>query len=141
MRVSLELGGNAALVVLDDADPQVASMVGAWSSFQFAGQTCITAGRHIVARAIADDYVAALAARAARMVLGNPLDDVDLGPMIDERQVARVQKLVRDSVALGARIVEGGTHDGLFHRPTVMVDVTPETVSYTHLTLPTNREV
>jgi benzaldehyde dehydrogenase (NAD) len=126
VRVSLELGGNAAIVVLDDADPEVASMVGAWSSFHYAGQTCITAGRHIVHRDVADAYTRALAARAARIQLGNPLDDVDMGPMIDEHQVARADRLVQASVDMGATVLEGGTYDGLFYRPTVLTDVTPD---------------
>jgi benzaldehyde dehydrogenase (NAD) len=126
VRVSLELGGNAAFVVLDDADPELASMVGAWSSFHYAGQTCITAGRHIVMREVAEPYIEALTRRAARMVLGNPLDDVDMGPMIDDRQVARADAMVRTSVEMGATVLTGGTHEGLFYRPTVLTDVTPD---------------
>jgi benzaldehyde dehydrogenase (NAD) len=126
VRVSLELGGNAALVVLDDADPEVASNVGAWSSFHFAGQTCITAGRHIVLREVAEPYIESLARRASKMVLGNPTDDVDMGPMIDERQVARAAALVQASVDMGATVVEGGTSEGLFFRPTVLTGVTPD---------------
>ncbi len=56
-KVSLELGGNNALIVLDDADLDQATMIGAWSSFHYQGQTCITAGRHIVQRGVADAYV------------------------------------------------------------------------------------
>jgi len=63
-KVSLELGGNNALIVLDDADLDQAAMIGAWSSFHYQGQTCITAGRHIVQRGIAEAYTRALAARA-----------------------------------------------------------------------------
>ena len=63
---SLELGGDNALVVLDDADVEHAAMIGAWSAYHYQGQTCITAGRHIVARPLYDRYVEALAERAAR---------------------------------------------------------------------------
>ncbi len=126
-RVSLELGGNNAFVVLDDADPEQASMVGAWSAFHYSGQTCITAGRHIVARSLFDDYVERLAARARGIELGDPSSgEVGLGPMISEAQVARAHGIVEESVAMGARVVEGGGHDGLFYRATVMVDVTRE---------------
>jgi benzaldehyde dehydrogenase (NAD) len=126
-RVSLELGGNAALVVLDDADPEVASMVGAWSSFHFQGQTCITAGRHIVLRAVADAYIEMLTRRAKRLVVGDPMrGDVDMGPMIDARQLERAHGLLRASVDMGATVVEGGTYDGLFYRPTVVTGVTPD---------------
>ena len=87
-KVSLELGGNNALLVLDDADLEQATMIGAWSSFHYQGQTCITAGRHIVQRGIADAYAAALAARADAITVGNTFtDDVGLGPMINQVQL------------------------------------------------------
>jgi benzaldehyde dehydrogenase (NAD) len=125
--VSLELGGNNAFVVLDDADADEASMVGAWSAFHYSGQTCITAGRHIVARGLFDDYVEKLAARARGIELGDPSGgEVGLGPMISEGQVKRAHKLLEDSMAMGARVVEGGSYDGLFYRPTVVVDVKPD---------------
>jgi benzaldehyde dehydrogenase (NAD) len=126
-RVSLELGGNNAFVVLDDADVDAAGMVGAWSAFHYSGQTCITAGRHIVARELFDEYVDNLAARARGIELGDPSSgDVGLGPMISERQVERAHAIVEESVRMGAKVVEGATHDGLFYRPTVIVDVTPD---------------
>jgi benzaldehyde dehydrogenase (NAD) len=125
--VSLELGGNNAFVVLDDADVDEASMVGAWSSFHYSGQTCITAGRHIVARELFNDYVDRLAARARGIEVGDPSSgEVGLGPMISEPQVERAHGMVEESVRMGAKVVEGGTHEGVFYRPTVMVDVTPD---------------
>jgi benzaldehyde dehydrogenase (NAD) len=126
-RVSLELGGNNAFVVLDDADVDEAAMVGAWSAFHYSGQTCITAGRHIVARNLFDGYVEKIAERARGIEVGDPSSGaVGLGPMISEAQVERGHKIVEDSIAMGARVVEGGTHDGLFYRPTVVVDVTTD---------------
>ena len=100
-RVSLELGGNNAFVVLDDADVDEASMVGAWSAFHYSGQTCITAGRHIVARSLFDDYVERMAARARGIEVGDPSSgEVGLGPMISERQVERAP---RDRRGVGRR--------------------------------------
>ena len=126
-RVSLELGGNNAFVVLDDADLDEASMVGAWSAFHYSGQTCITAGRHVVARELFDGYVERMAERARGIAVGDPSSgEVGLGPMISAPQVERAHGMVEESVRMGARIVEGGTHEGLFYRPTVMVDVTPD---------------
>lgn len=131
-KVSLELGGNNAFVVLDDADVEAASMVGAWSSFHYQGQTCITASRHIVLRDVAEPYIAALATRAKNIEVGDPAaGPVGLGPMISEEQRDRAIGLVERSVAMGARIVEGGTFDGLFVRPTVMTAVTPDMPVYT----------
>ena len=126
-RVSLELGGNNALVVLDDADLEEATMIGAWSAFHYQGQTCITAGRHIVAESLFDRYVERLAERAKAITVGDPAsEEVGLGPMISEEQRDRGHDILERSVAAGARIVEGGTYDGLFYRPTVVVDVTRE---------------
>jgi benzaldehyde dehydrogenase (NAD) len=123
-RVSLELGGNNALVILEDADLDQAAMIGAWSAWHYQGQTCITAGRHIVARPLFDAYVEALAAKAAAITVGDPArEEVGLGPMINERQRDRGHRFLTDSVAQGARIVEGGTYDGLFYRPTVVTDI------------------
>lgn len=126
-KVSLELGGNNAFVVLDDADIEQASMVGAWSSFHYQGQTCITASRHIVHRSLADAYIEALARRAKAIVVGDPAaDGVGLGPMISEEQRDRAFDMIDEAVRQGARIVEGGTHDGLLVRPTVITHVTTD---------------
>jgi benzaldehyde dehydrogenase (NAD) len=123
-KVSLELGGNNALVVLDDADLDQAAMIGAWSSFHYQGQTCITAGRHIVDREVADEYVERLSRRAAAITLGDTVNEpVGLGPMINQTQIDRAKAMLDDAVAHGARIVTGGTVDGPFFRPTVVVDV------------------
>lgn len=125
-KLSMELGGNAAFVVLDDADIDLASMVGAWSSFHYQGQTCITANRHIVMRSVADAYRQALAERARRMTVGDPAgDDVSIGPVISESQRDRAHSLLERSLEQGAHIVEGGTYDGLFYRPTVVDEVLP----------------
>jgi benzaldehyde dehydrogenase (NAD) len=126
-RVSLELGGNNALVILDDADVEEASMIGAWSGFHYQGQTCITASRHIVAGQLFDRYVERLAERAKAITVGDPAtDEVGLGPMISEEQRDRGHDILQRSIDAGARVVEGGTYDELFYRPTVVVDVTPE---------------
>jgi benzaldehyde dehydrogenase (NAD) len=125
-KVSLELGGNNALVVLDDADLDQATMIGAWSSFHYQGQTCITAGRHIVQRGIAEQYALGLGARADAITVGNTFtDDVGLGPMINSTQLERATALLADAVADGARILAGGTTDGPFFRPTVVTSVSP----------------
>jgi benzaldehyde dehydrogenase (NAD) len=124
-KVSLELGGNNALIVLEDADLDQAGQIGAWSAFHYQGQTCITAGRHIVLRPVFDAYVADLAARAARITVGDPAEDgVGLGPMISTEQRERARKLLDAAVDAGATVVEGGGGEGLFHRPTVVTGVT-----------------
>jgi benzaldehyde dehydrogenase (NAD) len=123
-RVHLELGGNSALLVLDDVDPEQASSVGAWGSFAHQGQVCMTAGRHLVQSGVADAYVEALSARATHLPVGDPLTgQVALGPVIDARQRDRIHDMVTRSVDAGARLASGGTYEGLFYRPTVLADV------------------
>src|SRR5262249_17233172 len=130
-RVSLELGGNNALIVLDDADIEVASSAGAWSAFLHQGQVCMTAGRHIVHEAVADKYLDQLAKRAGNLPVGNPYtEEVALGPLINARQVANVDRIVNDTVSAGAEIRAGGSHEGLFYSPTVLAGVTPAMAAF-----------
>jgi benzaldehyde dehydrogenase (NAD) len=131
-KVSLELGGNNAFVVLDDADLDAAASAGAYASFQFQGQVCFAAGRHIVHRSVVEPYIERLVEKAKRLRLGDPYrEPVDLGPIVNEQQLARVDGIVRRSVDAGATLVEGGTHDGLFYRPTVLADVTRQHAAWT----------
>ena len=89
-KVSLELGGNNAFIVLDDADlDAAASAAGAFSAFQFQGQVCFAAGRHLVHETLADEYVEALRSKARRLRMGDPYrEDVQLGPIVNEKQIA-----------------------------------------------------
>jgi len=130
-RVHLELGGNSALIVLDDADLAAAASAGAWGSFLHQGQICMTAGRHLVQEAVYDDYVARLAEKAGHLPVGDPASgQVALGPIIDERQRDKVHALVTGSVEAGARLAAGGTYEGLFYSPTVLADVAPAMPAY-----------
>lgn len=123
----LELGGDNALIVLEDADIQRAAACGVWASLWFQGQTCISIGRHLVHESIASEYTEAVLAIVSRLRMGNPVtDDVDLGPLISEKQLLRVHDdLVLPSVALGAKVLAGATFSGPFYHPTVLGDVTP----------------
>ena len=130
-RVVLELGGNSPLVVLDDADLEAASSAGAWGSFLHQGQICLAVSRHIVHESIADAYLEALSERARRLPVGNPdTEQVALGPIINERQVQRVQRIVDETVAAGAQALTGGSADGLFYPPTVLAGVTSEMAAF-----------
>ena len=98
-RVHLELGGNSALIVLDDVDLEKAVSVGAFGSFNHAGQICMATSRHLVAASIADDYAAALAEHADRLPVGDPAgDDVAIGPIIDAKQRDNIHRIVTASV-------------------------------------------
>jgi benzaldehyde dehydrogenase (NAD) len=130
-RVHLELGGNSALIILDDADLDKAASAGAWGSFLHQGQICMTTGRHIVADAIYDDYVGRLAEKASHLPVGDPASgQVALGPIIDERQRDKVHELVTGSVDAGAKLAAGGTYEGLFYKPTVLAEVAPSMPAY-----------
>jgi benzaldehyde dehydrogenase (NAD) len=130
-RAHLELGGNSALVVLDDVDLERAASAGAWGSFLHQGQICMTTGRHLVHEAVYDDYVAALAGKAEHLPVGDPASgQVALGPIIDERQRDKVHALVTATTGAGAKLAAGGTYEDLFYRPTVLADVTPEMPAY-----------
>jgi benzaldehyde dehydrogenase (NAD) len=130
-RVHLELGGNSAMIVLDDVDLDRAVSAGAWGSFLHQGQICMTTGRHLVAGAIYDEYVARLADKAGHLPVGDPASgQVALGPVIDERQRDKIHSLVTGTVDAGARLAAGGTYDGLFYRPTVLSDVAPAMPAY-----------
>ncbi len=125
-KVALELGGKNALIVLDDADPDVAASNAAWGAWMHQGQVCMTAGRLLVQRSIHDAVVERLVAKARVLPVGDPArGEVALGPLISRGQLERVDAIVSESVAAGARLLAGGSHQGLFYAPTVLTGVTP----------------
>ena len=131
-RALLELGGNSALIVLDDAELDRAVGLGSWGSFFHQGQICMTAGRHLVHESVYDEYVARLAQRAEGLPVGDPATgQVALGPVIDAHQRDKIHGLVTASVAAGAKVAAGGEYEGLFYRPTVLAGVTPAMPAYT----------
>lgn len=122
--VSLELGGNNALIVLDDADVNAAAKAGAIGSFGHQGQICMATGRHLVHADVAESYIAKLVRIAEGMRVGDPgMDSVDLGPLISESQVDRVESLVNRSIGEGAIIKTGARREGRFYWPTVLSEV------------------
>jgi len=126
-KVSLELGGNNAIVVLDDADLESAASCAAWGSFLHQGQICMQTGRHLVQRSVAERYAELLAGRAAKLVVGNPASEqVHIGPLINDRQAKNVEDIVNRSIELGARLLTGGKADSRFYPATVLTDVTPD---------------
>jgi benzaldehyde dehydrogenase (NAD) len=131
-RALLELGGNSALIVLDDADLDLAVSAGAFGSFLHQGQICMTTGRHLVHSSIADEYVERLSAKADGLPVGNPAtEQVALGPLIDAGQRDKVHGLVTASVGDGARLAAGGSFEDLFYRPTVLAGAVSATPAYT----------
>ncbi|MCH5675552.1 benzaldehyde dehydrogenase [Streptomyces gilvus] len=130
-RVHLELGGNSAMVVLEDADLDAVISTAAWGSFFHQGQICMTTGRHLVHRSLYEEYVQRLAAKADSLAVGDPhREQVHLGPIIDDAQLTKVHGLVEASTARGAKVAAGGTHDRLFYRPTVIAGVDDQSPAY-----------
>lgn len=125
-KVSLELGGKNALIVLPDADLDVAASNAAFGAWFHQGQICMATGKILVHRDIANAFTERLVEKANRLRVGNPLDDgVALGPLINTRQVANVHRIVTATADSGATLAAGGTHDRLFYRPTVLTNVKP----------------
>jgi benzaldehyde dehydrogenase (NAD) len=126
-RVHLELGGNSAMIVLDDADPVQAATLGAFGTFFHQGQICMTTGRHLVHESLYDDFVERLAAKAANLPVGDPATgQVAMGPLIDSGQRDKVHGIVTSSVAAGARVAAGAQYENLFYQATVLADVPPQ---------------
>ncbi len=131
-KVSLELGGNNAFIVLDDADLDAAAAAGAFSSFQFQGQVCFAAGRHLVQERLAEPYIEIMTEKARKLRTGDPFrEDVQLGPIVNEKQIARVAGIVDRSIEGGARATVGATHEGLFYQPTVLTQITTDLPAWT----------
>lgn len=126
-RAGLELGGNAAAIVHEDANLDYAVGRIAMGGFTNAGQNCISVQRVLLHRPIYDKALAGILARVAALKVGDPRDaGVDVGPMIDEGAAADAFRKVQEAVKEGARIVLGGDCQGTMFQPTVLVDVTPE---------------
>jgi len=126
--VSLELGGNAPFIVFDDADLDVAIAAAMVCKFRNSGQTCISANRMLVQEGIYDVFLEGFSeAVAALKVADGFTAGVQIGPLIDEPAVTKVERHVADAVARGAELVTGGERiDGQFFRPSILTGATPE---------------
>jgi succinate-semialdehyde dehydrogenase/glutarate-semialdehyde dehydrogenase len=127
--IVLELGGKDPMIVLDDADIDVASSAAVWGAFVNAGQACLSVERCYVHRSLYEKFTNTCAEKAKKLRVGNAMDpNTDVGPMIHERQLRTVEAHIQDGKALGARILTGGqplTELGPnFYAPTVLADVT-----------------
>lgn len=124
-RISLELGGHAPFLVFDDADINEAVAQVMASKFRNAGQTCVCTNRVYVQRGALDEFSRLYAAAAENLVVGDPLDErTEIGPLVNEDAVAKVQSHVEDALARGATLLAGGRRqDGLFYTPTVLTNV------------------
>jgi glyceraldehyde-3-phosphate dehydrogenase (NADP+) len=125
-RVTLELGGNAAVIVHADADAAYAAERIVWGGTTNAGQTCISVQR-VFAHESLDGFRDELVRRFEQLVVGDPLDDAtDVGPVIDADNAERIERWVREAVAGGAELLTGGERDGNVVRPTILANLDPQ---------------
>jgi len=125
-KVSLELGGANNLIILEDADPDAAASAAAFGAWFHQGQICMASNRILVHEKIAAAIQARLVGKAQHLPVGDGASGhVALGPMIDARQLARFDAVVKDTVAAGATLEAGGTFEGLCYKPTVLSGVRP----------------
>lgn len=131
-KVSLELGGKNSLLVLEDADLDLAASNAAWGAYLHQGQICMATGRILAHRSIHDELVSRLVDKAKNLPVGDPwTDDVALGPIINEAQRDHARTIVEDAVAAGATVEAGGSCEGLFFEPTVLSGVTRDNPAFT----------
>lgn len=125
----LELGGKDAMIVLADANLEVASSAAVWGSFTNCGQACLSIERIYVVESIAEKFIDLCVSKTKKLQLGSGLDpDVEIGPMINETQLARVEGQLHDAVRRGAKVLCGGKRSPLgpcFLEPTVVTEVSP----------------
>ncbi|OBQ75392.1 aldehyde dehydrogenase [Mesorhizobium erdmanii] len=121
----LELGGKAPLLVLDDADIDAAVNAATFGAFMHQGQICMSTERLIVDEKIADEFVSKLAARASKLPAGDPRGHVVLGSLISSQAADKMEELVADAVAKGARLAAGGKRTGTVVEATLLDHVTP----------------
>jgi len=126
-KVALELGGHAPFIVFEDADLDAAVSGAMQSKYRNAGQTCVCTNRFYVHESLHDAFVEKLSQASKRLVIGPGLDKgVQLGPLIDQQAINKVEQHVQDAVAKGARLITGGkshTLGGTFYEPTVLAGV------------------
>lgn len=124
--VLLELGGKAPLIVLDDADLDAAVNGAAFGCFMNQGQICMSTERVIVHAGIADAFIAAFATKASNLPAGSPRDKVVLGSMISPEAAQRMDDLIADAVAKGAKVIAGGQRNGTVVEATLLDNVTAD---------------
>lgn len=126
-KVILELGGNAAAIIDEDADLEYAAMRNSIGAFYYSGQSCISVQRIYIHRLRYDDFVSRFVELARQKVIGDPMDEkTDIGPMISETEAKRIEQWVNEALEGGAKILTGGRRNGTFYEPTVLEGVDPD---------------
>jgi glyceraldehyde-3-phosphate dehydrogenase (NADP+) len=125
-KVTMELGGNCPVILMPDADLATAAAAVAVTGYLNAGQVCLSTQRVLAHREVYEDFLAALRPAVEAITTGDPLDEtVKMGPLVRERDAARVGRWIREAVEGGARLVTGGTCRGALYAATILADVKP----------------
>ncbi|WP_339728699.1 aldehyde dehydrogenase family protein [uncultured Gimesia sp.] len=126
-RVTMELGSNSPVVIMDDADLEKAATAITIAGYANAGQVCISAQRILTSSAIKSDFVDLLKSKVENLTTGNQLEDsTKIGPMVRESDAARVEEWVNEAVSQGARLVCGGQRQGAIYTPTILDETKPD---------------
>lgn len=126
-KACVELGGKDSLIVLEDADMERATQAASFGAFMHQGQICMSVEKVLVQEAIYPEFLRRFAARVAKLKVGDTADQANvIGPLINDRQVARVKAQIDDALAKGAKAVIGGGVSGRFVQPTILTHVTPD---------------
>ena len=126
-RVTLELGGNAGVIVHSDADLDLAAQRIAFGGYYQAGQSCISVQRVLVQSEVYEDFANRLVKQVESLKTGDPMDPtVDVGPVIQRSEVERIDAWVKEAVSQGATVLTGGAGEGPLYEPTLIADVRPE---------------
>ena len=130
-KIHLEMGGKSPLLILRDADLEYAVNTASFGIFNHQGQVCMASSRVIVETPIYEEFCTKLADKAASLKVGNPKDpDTIIGPLIRSQQCEFINQQIQQATDKGARVLTGGSHEGPFYQPTVIVDVTPDMQIY-----------
>ena len=131
-KACVELGGKDALIVCDDADMERATAAANFGSFMHQGQICMSVEKVLVQDTIFEPFVKRFVERAAKLKMGDPTHDPScvIGPLINDKQAAKVKEQIDDALAKGARVLLGGQVRGRFVEPTILLGVTPQMKLY-----------
>jgi len=134
-KICLELGGKDALIVLDDADMDLAVNAATFGCFMHQGQICMSVEKILVHEAVAEEFTRRFVANVKTLQAGDPRElGNTIGPIINSKQLAKIEELVQDALDKGATLLCGGHSSGLFYDATVLSGVTPEMRIYSEET-------
>lgn len=126
-RVTMELGSNSPVIIMDDADLELAAQAVAANGYANAGQTCISAQRILTSKAVRGNFLDSLKPKVEKLSVGNQLSETTkVGPMVREADAVRVEDWIQEAVSSGARLVTGGERSGAIYQPTILDEVHPD---------------